>query len=89
MQFVVFYNVTRFSRNSPGLFAVMKSLLGWEFRSAADQPLSDDPVGNLTGNIMSAIAQFDNDEKARRTKVGMQAALGRGRWPSRTRLSDT
>jgi len=82
VQFVVFYNVTRFSRNSHD-FAVIKLLLlrlGISIRSA-NEPLSDDPVGNLTGNILAAIAQFDNDEKARRTKVGMRAALELGRWP--------
>ena len=46
-----------------------------------NEPITDDSVGNLTGNILAAIAQFENDEKARRTKAGMQAALAIGRWP--------
>jgi len=46
-----------------------------------NEPLSDDPVGNLTGNILAAIGQFDNDEKARRTAAGMRAGLELGRWP--------
>ena len=82
LQFVVFYNVTRFSRNSHD-FAVIKTLLqrlGISIRSV-NEPLSDDPVGNLTGNILAAIGQFDNDEKARRTKAGMIAAIEIGRWP--------
>ncbi|MEP7305265.1 MAG: recombinase family protein [Acidobacteriota bacterium] len=82
VQFVVFYNVTRFSRSSLD-FSIIKSLLlrlGISIRSA-NEPLSDDPVENLTGNIMAAIGQFDNDEKARRTKAGMKAALELGRWP--------
>jgi DNA invertase Pin-like site-specific DNA recombinase len=44
------------------------------------EPISADPVGKLTENILAAIAQFDNDAKAERTKVGMRAALERGRW---------
>ncbi len=82
VQFVVFYNITRFSRNSLD-FATIKVLLqrlGISIRSV-NEPLSDDPVGNLTGNLLAAIAQFDNDEKARRTKAGMRAALELGRWP--------
>lgn len=82
VQFVVFYNVTRFSRSTLD-YSIVKSLLhrlGISIRSA-NEPISDDPVGNLTGNILAAIGQFDNDEKARRTKAGMQAALELGRWP--------
>ena len=82
VQFVVFYNITRFSRNSLD-FATVKVLLqrlGISIRSV-NEPLSDDPVGNLTGNLLAAIGQFDNDEKARRTKAGMRAALELGRWP--------
>ena len=82
VQFVVFYNITRFSRNSHD-FAIARTLLqrlGISLRSV-NEPLSDDPVGNLTGNILAAIGQFDNDEKARRTVAGMLAALELGRWP--------
>lgn len=82
VQFVVFYNVTRLSRNSLD-YSIIKSLLqrlGISIRSV-NEPLSDDPVGNLTGNILAAIGQFDNDEKARRTTAGMRAALELGRWP--------
>jgi len=82
VQFVVFYNITRFSRSTHD-FAIARMLLqrlGISPRSV-NEPLSDDPVGNLTGNILAAIGQFDNDEKARRTAAGMQAALELGRWP--------
>ena len=84
VQFVVFYNITRFSRSSHD-FAIARTLLqrfGISIRSV-NELLSDDPVGKLTGNILAAIGQFDNDEKARRTAAGMQAALELGRWPFR------
>jgi site-specific DNA recombinase len=80
--FVVFYNVTRLSRNTFD-FATIRVLLqrlGISIRSVSE-PLNDDPAGKLTGNILAAIAQFDNDEKARRTKAGMSALLESGRWP--------
>ena len=82
VQFVVFYIITRLSRNSYD-YAVIRTLLqrlGISIRSV-NEPLSDDPVGKLTGNILAAIGQFDNDEKARRTAAGMQAALELWRWP--------
>jgi DNA invertase Pin-like site-specific DNA recombinase len=36
--------------------------------------------------ILSTIAQFENDDKAERTKRGMKAALERGTWPFPTSL---
>jgi site-specific DNA recombinase len=81
VRFVVFYNITRFSRNSVDYAVVRNSLqrLGISIRSV-NEPISDDSMGSLMGTLLAAIAQFDNDEKARRTKVGMKAALELGRW---------
>ena len=53
--------------------------LGVTLRSV-NEPITNDAVGRLTENMLAAIAQFDNDQKAERTKTGMRAALGRGRW---------
>jgi site-specific DNA recombinase len=81
VQFVVVYNVTRFSRNAHD-HAVIRAFLhclGVTLRSV-NEPISDDPVGKLTENMLAAIGQFDNDQKAARTKAGMRAALDRGRW---------
>ena len=81
VQFVVVYNVTRFSRNAHD-HAVIRALLlrlGVSLRSV-NEPISDDPVGKLTENMLAAIAQFDNDQKAERTKAGMRAAVALGRW---------
>ena len=81
VQFVVFYNVSRLSRNSLD-FAVIKShlqRLGISIRSV-NEPINDEPTGALMGNVLAAFAQFDNDEKARRTKAGMRAAIELGRW---------
>ena len=87
VQFVVVYNVTRFSRNAHD-HAVIRALLlrlGVTLRSV-NEPISDDSVGKLTENMLAAIAQFDNDQKAERTKAGMHAAIGRGRWTWRAPL---
>ena len=56
---------------------LVKSLLhrlGISVRSA-NEPIDDEPTGALMGNVLAAFAQFDNDEKARRTKAGMKSAL--------------
>ena len=82
VQFVVVYNITRFSRNTFD-FSTVKALLqqfGVSIRSV-NESLSDDPSGNFMGNVLAAVAQYDNDEKAKRTKAGMRAALELGRWP--------
>jgi site-specific DNA recombinase len=81
VQFVVVYNITRFARNAHDHLVIRALLLhlGVTLRSV-NEPISDDPVGKLTENMLAAIAQFDNDQKAERTKAGMKAALTRGRW---------
>ena len=78
---MVVYNVNRFARNTRDHVLVRTLLLshGVTLRSAIE-PIGDDPVGKLTENVLSAFAQFDNDQKADRTKAGMRAALERGRW---------
>ncbi len=81
VQFVVVFNLTRFSRNAHD-HAVVRALLlrlGVSLRSVSE-PIGDDAVGKLTENMLAAIGQFDNDQKAERTKAGMRAALERGQW---------
>ncbi len=87
VQYVVVYNLTRFSRNAYD-HAVIRALLrrlGVSLRSVSE-PISEDSVGKLTENMLAAIGQFDNDVKAERTKQGMLAALERGRWTWRAPL---
>jgi site-specific DNA recombinase len=82
IQFVVFYNIARLSRNVND-YAVVRSYLqglGVSVRSVTE-PIADDTTGKLLANMLAAIAQFDNDAKSDRTKAGMRAALERGRWP--------
>ena len=78
---VVVYNVSRLSRNRIDHFTVRTSLagLGITLRSVTEL-IDDTAVGKFTEGILSAVAQFDNDQKSERTKAGMVAALERGRW---------
>jgi site-specific DNA recombinase len=87
VQFVIVLNLTRFSRNA-GDHAMVRALLashGVSLRSVTE-PITDDPVGRLMENMLAAIAQFDNDHKAQRTRAGMHEALSRGHWTHRAPL---
>jgi hypothetical protein len=78
---VVVYNVSRFSRNQTDHLTVRTALAGVGITLRSVTELIDDTaVGKFTEGILSAVAQFDNDQKSERTKAGMVAALKRGRW---------
>ena len=78
---IVFYNVSRFSRDMLDHLEVKAQLFkcGVALRSVIE-PIDETAVGRLNENLMSVISQFDNDMKAERTVVGMTAALELGRW---------
>ena len=64
------HTITRFSRNAYD-HAVIRALLmhlGVTLRSV-NEPITDDPVGRLTENLLAAIGQVDNGQKAERTKA--------------------
>ena len=81
VQFLVVYNLSRFSRHAHD-HALVRGLLlpqGVSLRSATE-PIDDTSTGEFMETILSAVAQFDNDVRSDRTKAGMKAALERGRW---------
>ena len=79
---VVVNSISRFSRDKYSHVTVraLLSKLNITLRSATE-PIDDSPTGKLVEGILSTIAQFENDEKAARTKRGMKEALDRGSWP--------
>jgi site-specific DNA recombinase len=87
---LVVNSVSRFSRDRFAHVTVraLLSKRGITLRSATE-PVDDSPAGKLVEGILSTIAQFENDEKAERTKRGMKAALERGTWPFPTTLGYT
>jgi hypothetical protein len=44
------------------------------------ESIDDSPTGRLMESIIAAMAQWDNDVRAERTRVGMREAVSRGRW---------
>jgi site-specific DNA recombinase len=84
---VVVYHLDRFARDVLDHKQVRLMLLksGVVLRSVT-APIDETPEGGLTENLLSAIAEFDNKLRARRTVVGMQAAMKNGNWPFQTPL---
>jgi site-specific DNA recombinase len=78
---VVVYNLSRFARNAADHQSVRAILakVGVRLRSVTE-PIDDSSSGKLMENIVSAIAQFDNDVRSDRTIAGMAAAAEQGRW---------
>src|SRR5688572_31790939 len=81
VHFVVVFNLTRFARDKYDHFALRSHLqsLGISLRSATE-PIDDTSTGKLMEGVLAALAQFDNDCRSDRTRAGMKAALGLGRW---------
>ena len=84
---VVVNSISRFARDKYSHFAVrtLLSRLNITLRSVSE-PIDDSPTGKLVEGILSTIAQFENDDKAVRTKKGMKEAVERGTWPFPTTL---
>ena len=78
---MVVYNLTRFAREKYDHFALRAHLksLGISLRSATE-PIDDTSTGKLMEGVLASFAQFDNDVRSERTRVGMRAALELGRW---------
>jgi site-specific DNA recombinase len=78
---VIVYGLSRFSRNSVdhhSIAAILRSQ-GIALRSVTE-PIDDTPAGKFMEAILAGMAQFDNDLRADRTKVGMRAGVSHGRW---------
>jgi DNA invertase Pin-like site-specific DNA recombinase len=78
---VVVYAVSRFARNTTDHVTVRALLAryGVGIRSATEN-IDDSPQGKLIEGVTSVLAEYENNVKAERTKVGMAEALRNGRW---------
>jgi DNA invertase Pin-like site-specific DNA recombinase len=79
---VIVYALNRFSRDSREHHVLRGLLLGLgiSIRSATE-PIDETPTGKLMESLFAALAQWDNDERARRTVDGMTETIRRGRFP--------
>ena len=79
--FVVIAKVDRLSRVVLDYQVIKASLKTLKIQVKAVQESFDDSAGGqLVENMMSAIAQFDNDQRRQRTEDGMKAGMSMGRW---------
>ena len=87
---LIVYNVSRFARERYDHVVIRAHLnrLGVTLRSVTE-PIDDSSTGKLMEGIVSAFAQFDNDQKSERTAAGMQSALQLGRWTFKAPLGYT
>lgn len=78
---VIVYDLSRLARNSHDYQStrLYLSKLGILLQSVT-QPFDQSPYGAFQENMLSAMAQLDNEIRAHRTVVGMEAAIQAGRW---------
>lgn len=83
IDYVIVYKVDRLSRDvaDSSTLRVIFSRLGIELKSVTE-PFDGSSAGKLTANLLSALAQFDNDVRAERTILGLKQALQESRWVS-------
>ncbi len=78
---LVVHKLDRLSRNASDGLTIRAALRrhGCELVSISE-PAGNDPVGDMVSTIMFAVAQFDNDIRAQRSKRGMAETAMRGGW---------
>ena len=78
---VVVHSLSRFSRNTLDHHTVRALLSGFGITlRSVSEPTDDSPEGLLVEDFMASLANYENRAKARRTLVGMRAAMEAGRW---------
>lgn len=78
---LVVWKLDRFSRNATDGLALRAALRtsGCSLVSATE-PISSDPVGEMVGTILMAVAQLDNSVRAQRCRKGMESVALAGGW---------
>lgn len=84
---VVVYSINRFARNAGDHYALRGILAskGITLRSVTEG-FDDTAEGKVMEGILALVAQFDNDKRADRTKVGMESVVASGGYPFRCPL---
>ena len=78
---LIIYKMDRLSRDMFDSLSIRITLdkLNIALKSVTE-PFDNSPVGTFTASIFSLIAQFDNDIRTERVKLGMSQAVRQGRW---------
>lgn len=76
------WKIDRFARNVEDHFAIKATLRKYAVNVVSvTEPIQSDPTGRLMETILAGFAQFDNDIRAARAKLGMAHRLREGIWP--------
>ena len=75
------YKLDRLARNIVDHANIFKLLgdHGIDIKSATEN-IDDSPAGRAMGNMIGVFAQFENEIRSDRTKMGMKQAIQQGRW---------
>ena len=78
---LIIYKMDRLSRDMYDSLNIRITLdkLNIALKSVTE-PFDNSPVGTFTASIFSLLAQFDNDIRTERVKLGMSQAVKEGRW---------
>jgi DNA invertase Pin-like site-specific DNA recombinase len=84
---IIFYRIDRWARNAEDYTALrlIAKRYGISLKSATEN-INDTPSGKFTENVLSAVAQLDNDVRSERTTTGMKQSLLHGFWCWRAHL---
>ncbi|MCX7933847.1 MAG: recombinase family protein [Planctomycetota bacterium] len=82
IDFFVVYRLDRFARQSRDYFNLIADLaeVGCRLVSATEPIDHETPAGRLMASLLAAQAQFDNEVRAERARLGMQQVVRRGGW---------
>jgi len=76
------WKLDRFARNVEDHFAIKATLRQYGVQVVSvTEPIDGDPTGRLMETMLAGFAQFDNDVRTARTKLGMQQRLRYGVYP--------
>lgn len=78
---IVVYKIDRFSRNVGDYMALKAFLSKLDIKlESVSEPIDDSNIGRLMETILSGFAQFDNDVRGERARIGMKARAEEGAW---------
>lgn len=78
---LIVWKLDRFSRQTSDHFALKATLAKYGVRIySVTEPIDNSPQGQLMETVLAGFAQFDNDIRSERSKIGMRDRLNEGRW---------
>jgi site-specific DNA recombinase len=81
VDYLIVFKLDRLSRDLADYTEIVKLLTQYKITlKSATESISPTPEGKLMQNIIASFAQYDNDQRSQRTRMGMIQAVKEGRW---------